>query len=258
MGAYVAHASTTSGTIDTTYKYAWSNVGGWVNFGATNGGITITDTALTGYAWSANDGWINLAPTQSGVTNDGAGNLSGFAWDAGGGWVDFSGVTINSSGKFTGTATGGTVNGASYVINFDCTNCDVRTDWRPSSSRTTTTAVTPSGSISFIFPPSSPSSQTNSSQPETGQPPLSTSPAESTPGNPSRGTASAGTAGQGASPFLPLKSASTSTSSKTPTRANSTAGGAKFFNTKFVQDATVPVSIIVVALFLIFLIRFFL
>ncbi len=88
MGAYIVHAA--SGTISATYKYAWSNVGGWVNFGATNGGIVVSDTALTGYAWSANDGWINLAPTQSGVKNDGAGNLSGYAWDAGAGWVNFS------------------------------------------------------------------------------------------------------------------------------------------------------------------------
>jgi hypothetical protein len=133
--APLAHASATSGTIDSAYKYAWSNVGGYVNFAPTNGGLTITDSAITGYAWSANTGWLNFSASQSHVTNDGAGNLGGFAWDAGGGWVAFAGVTIDSSGKFHGQATGGTVAGASYTLTFDCTNCDVRTDWRPASSR---------------------------------------------------------------------------------------------------------------------------
>lgn len=168
-GASFAHASATSGTIDTTHKYAWSNVGGWVNFAVastagTSYQVTVTDTGLTGYVWSANDGWINLAPAQSGVKNDGVGNLSGSAWDAGAGWVNFSGVKINSSGKFTGSATGGTVLGASYQINFDCANCDVETDWRPASARTTTTTTSP-GSISPLFisslPPSANASLTN-------------------------------------------------------------------------------------------------
>ena len=131
----VAYASATVGTVDTGYKYAWSNVGGYVNLAPSQGGITITDDGITGYAWSANSGWINFDTSLSGVTNDGEGNLGGFAWGEGAGWISFSGVTINTEGRFQGTATGGTVNGASYVISFDCTNCDVRTDWRPVSVR---------------------------------------------------------------------------------------------------------------------------
>jgi hypothetical protein len=134
--APLTRASQTSGTIDSAYKYAWSSVGGWVNLAPTNGGLTITDTAITGYAWSANTGWLNFDTAQSGVTNNAEGTLGGFAWDAGGGWLSFTGVTIDSSGRFHGTATGGTVNGASYTLTFDCANCDVRTDWRPASSRT--------------------------------------------------------------------------------------------------------------------------
>lgn len=131
-GAYRVHASPVVGTIS---GYAFSNVGGYVNFGTTNGAAQVTDGSLSGYAWSANDGWITLAPTQSGVRNNGTGTLSGFAWDQTAGWIDFTGVTIDSDGRFRGTATGGTVNGASYAINFDCTNCNVRTDWRPAVSR---------------------------------------------------------------------------------------------------------------------------
>lgn len=135
-GAPLAHASTTSGTVSSVYKYAWGTVAGYVNFAPTNGGLTITDAAITGYAWGANTGWINFSATSGGVTNSTAGVLGGYAWDSGGGWVSFTGVTIDSSGKFHGSATGGTVSGTSYILNFDCINCDVRTDWRPASART--------------------------------------------------------------------------------------------------------------------------
>ena len=70
----IALASTTNGAIDSTYKYAWGKNIGWINFGASNGNVSITDSALTGYAWSDNYGWINLNPTNSGVTNNAEGN----------------------------------------------------------------------------------------------------------------------------------------------------------------------------------------
>lgn len=115
-------------TIDSTYKYAWSDVGGYVNFKPSQGGVSVSDSALTGYAWAANTGWISFDTTQSGVTNDGQGTLGGFAWSEGEGWLSFTGVTIDSNGKFHGTATG-----ADSTLTFDCTNCDVRTDWRVAS-----------------------------------------------------------------------------------------------------------------------------
>ncbi len=131
--ASFAYASTTNGTIDSTYKYGWSNAGGFVNFAPTNGGLAITDSTITGYAWAANTGWINFDTAQSGVTNNGEGTLAGFAWSTGEGWLSFTGVTIDSNGKFHGTATG-----ANSTLTFDCTNCDVRTDWRPASARPST------------------------------------------------------------------------------------------------------------------------
>lgn len=128
-----AAASETSGTIDSTNKYAWSNYGGWVNFNATNGGISITDSGITGYAWNENYGWINMSPTNSGIEISSNGNLSGYAWGQNTGWIDFSSTTINCSGKFTGTADGNTIG----TINFDCTNCNVSTDYRPQNCRDT-------------------------------------------------------------------------------------------------------------------------
>ncbi len=120
-------ASETNGTINATNKYAWSNQAGWVNFGATNGGIAITDSGITGYAWNANYGWINMAPTNGGVTVAASGTLSGYAWGAGLGWVNFSGVSINSSGRFIGQASGVIIG----TLTFDCINCNVTTDYRP-------------------------------------------------------------------------------------------------------------------------------
>ncbi len=142
----VSLASTTNGTIQN--QYAWGENVGWVNFLPTDGNIHITDSVITGYAWDKNYGWINFAPTQSGVVNDGDGNLSGYAWSTGGGYINFSGVVINSSGKFTGIASGVTYG----QLTFDCDQCNVTTDWRPSSVRpVTTTSSSGSGSIWGTF-----------------------------------------------------------------------------------------------------------
>ena len=123
--ALVAALPASAATIDSTEKYGWSNVGGWVNFKPTNGGLTITDSAITGYAWAENTGWISFDTAQSGVTNDGSGNLGGFAWSEGEGWLSFTGVSIDGNGYFNGTATGD-----DSTLTFDCANCSVRTDWR--------------------------------------------------------------------------------------------------------------------------------
>jgi len=119
------------GTIDSVEKYAWSENMGWIVFSTSGGGsVNISNSELTGYAWSDNYGWINLAPAGSGVKNTSEGVLSGYAWGEKAGWINFSGVTINSLGYFSGTATG-TVSGD---INFDCSNCKVKTDWIPSEA----------------------------------------------------------------------------------------------------------------------------
>jgi len=135
----VVLAFATNGTIDPTYKYAWSEEIGWINFGCDNCNVSVVDSELTGRAWSESHGWINLDPSQAGVKNDGEGNLSGSAWGENLGYIDFSGVTINSDGYFEGFATGDITG----QINFNCSNTNscsssdfkVRTDWRPQSAR---------------------------------------------------------------------------------------------------------------------------
>jgi len=111
-----------------TAQYAWSNQIGWINFNPDNGGVTVTDSSITGYAWSETLGWINLSPSTQGVVNTPSGTLSGYAWGQNAGWINFGGVTIDCQGDFNGTATGDVVG----TINFDCTECNVNTDWRHS------------------------------------------------------------------------------------------------------------------------------
>jgi len=128
--AFNVSASSINGTIDSTYKYAWNENTGWINFGADNGNVHITDSALSGSALSETIGWINL----DNVVNDGEGNLTGYGWNENTGWINFApangGVVINSSGEFTGSALSETVG---WVI-FDG-DYTVKTDWRPQSTR---------------------------------------------------------------------------------------------------------------------------
>lgn len=134
-----AHASSINGTIDSTYKYAWGDEIGWINFGTTGGAVHVTDTAVTGYAWSANYGWINLAPPGSGVTNNAEGDLSGYAWGENIGWINFASVSIDSSGYFSGNATTDNVGDISFNCSntSSCTDSDfkVKTDWLPQTER---------------------------------------------------------------------------------------------------------------------------
>lgn len=125
-----AFASSTDGIIDSTYKYAWSENTGWINFGTSNGSVHITDSGLSGYALSETVGWIYLGA----VTNDGQGNLSGYGWGENVGYIKFNpangGVIINSSGEFTGSALGENIGWIIFNGNYK-----VRTDWLPRSAR---------------------------------------------------------------------------------------------------------------------------
>jgi hypothetical protein len=125
-----ALASSTDGTIDSTYKYAWGENIGWVNFGTSNGNIHVTDSALSGHALSETTGWIYL----NDITNDGEGNLSGYGWGENTGFIKFNptngGVSINSSGEFTGSALGENIGWIIFGGDYK-----VKTDWRPRSAR---------------------------------------------------------------------------------------------------------------------------
>lgn len=121
---YIADFATTEASstnnIDSTNKWAWNDVIGWIDFNIT-GTVTVTSSSISGYA-SSGVGYIALdcatspspscSPSSYGVTNDGTGVLSGFAWNDAIGWIKFKstsgpsyGVTISTStGDFSGFA----------------------------------------------------------------------------------------------------------------------------------------------------------
>lgn len=144
-------ASSVDGTIDSAYKYAWSENIGWINFGTSGGNVHVVDSGLSGYVWSDNYGWINLAPPGGGVKNNNEGNLFGYAWGENLGWINFSGVIISPSGEFSGLASGD-ITGR---VSFDCANCKVKTDWRPQSARSS--GLPPGAYNPPAPPPSGPS-----------------------------------------------------------------------------------------------------
>lgn len=146
----VSHSASSqaTGTIDSTYKYAWGENIGWVDFGTAEGNVQVSNTQLTGYAWNENAGWISLncsntdscATVDYKVSNDGSGNLSGYAWAENAGWINFglfTGSTIinGSTGDFSGYAWGENTG----WISFNCSNTNscgtvdykVKTSWRP-------------------------------------------------------------------------------------------------------------------------------
>ncbi len=147
----VSLASTTSGTIDSTNRYAWTENAGWLDFGGSYSSVSVTDSALSGYAFGENIGWVSLncsndnscATVDYKVINDGSGTLSGYAYGENAGWVKFDpqngGVSINSSGEFMGYAYGENIG---WIV-FNCfttgtcgtIDYKVSTDYRPSNSR---------------------------------------------------------------------------------------------------------------------------
>ncbi len=129
-----------AGTVLSSYKYAWSNMIGYINFE----NVVVSDSGLSGYAWSSTKGWIKFNPAAGGVSNDGTGNLSGSAWGERLGWIDFDGVSISrTTGRFSGTASGTLVG----TITFNCpTYCDVRTDWGQATTTASSTSSASSGS----------------------------------------------------------------------------------------------------------------
>lgn len=142
--------------IDSTYRYAWSENIGWIDFYST-GTIIVDDTQLQGFASAETVGYIALdcATTPNGdicttsnfkVLNN-AGTLSGWAWNDETGWISFNcsdtsscatsnyGVTIDSQGFFHGWAWSENIGWISFNCEDIpiCTTSDykVKTNWTP-------------------------------------------------------------------------------------------------------------------------------
>jgi hypothetical protein len=104
---FVFFTKTFSSTnIDSTNKWAWNDLIGWINFYDTNT-VNVSSQQLTGYASSsAGDISLDCATTRNGnicsqsdykVLNDGMGNLSGWGWNDNYGWISFCGGANSSN-----------------------------------------------------------------------------------------------------------------------------------------------------------------
>jgi hypothetical protein len=187
------------GNVDSTFKYAWGENIGWLNFGTPQGDVTVGVTEATGYAWGENIGWLSLscentsscATVDYRVTRDHE-DLAGYAWGENIGWVSFScentsscatvdyGVTIDTSGHMAGYAWGENVG---WIV-FNCSttsscgtvNYYVKVSPTPGGPPPPTPTPTPSSSVS--------PSPTASASPGPGggsQPPPGATPPPSTP-----------------------------------------------------------------------------
>lgn len=120
---YVLAAS----NIDATYKYAYSETAGWVDFSPSGGGVEVTDTSLLGYAYGETFGWIDMQPQGGGVLNDGSGNLTGYSYSEAAGWINFDPpgaeqVIIDpKTGEFSGYA----YSEAFGWISFNCKDTNI-------------------------------------------------------------------------------------------------------------------------------------
>lgn len=108
-----------AGGINSTYKWAWNDVMGWIDFrGNPPNDVNVLDAKLKNYGffYSDSDSYIALdcQTTPNGdicssnnffVSNDGDGNLAGWAWNDMVGWISFCG----------NTAGGSTYNGSTWV-----------------------------------------------------------------------------------------------------------------------------------------------
>ncbi len=196
FGLVAFNALAVTGTINDTYKYAWTENLGWLNFGSSQGVVTVTDSALTGYAWSETAGWVSLncsntsscATVDYKVINSTSGYLGGYAWGENTGWINFAptygGVTINSLGHFNGYAwgenTGWIVFNCATVGSCATVEYRVQTDWQPSPTPTSGGGG-PASSTSALPTSTTTSTPTDSISPSTsampsGTPLISTQP----------------------------------------------------------------------------------
>ena len=150
IGPSVAQAAT---NIDATYKWAWNDTIGWIDFYST-GNVNVSSTQLSGYA-SSSVGFIALdcatspngdicATSNFKVSNDGNGNLTGWAYNDAIGWISFDSGTASSSYAYqvtvntsTGDFSGWAWNDIVGWISFNClqpnicatSNYKVKTSW---------------------------------------------------------------------------------------------------------------------------------
>ena len=159
-GALLVSAAT---DIDSTNRYAWNDLIGWMDFYAESS-VKVNSQNLRGYATSTvGDISLDCHTTRNGnicaqssyqVTNDGIGNLSNYGWNDQYGWISFD--CNNNSGcgasnyevlidADTGMFSGYAWNDTAGWLSFNCANnngCSassykVQTSWNATSALAT-------------------------------------------------------------------------------------------------------------------------
>ena len=154
----IFHFADAATNIDFTYRYAWNDTIGWIDFYSTNN-VNVASAQLTGYA-SSSDGYIALdcatspngdicATSNFKVSNAGNGNLTGWAYNDTIGWISFDSATASSSYSYqvlispsTGVSSGWAWNDVVGWISFNCLDTNscgvsdykVKTAWRTVSA----------------------------------------------------------------------------------------------------------------------------
>ncbi len=129
--------------IDSTYRYAWNDNIGWIDFGYPAGNVNVMAAQLTGYAYDSNilEIALDCATSPAGNIcsssdfkvnkNPSTGDLSGWAWNDDIGWISFNcsdpdlcatsnyKVNVNTS---TGAFTGWAWNDNIGWISFNCSD----------------------------------------------------------------------------------------------------------------------------------------
>lgn len=126
-----AFSAQAAGNIDSTNKYSQfynadldsDGTNDFINWSPTNGGATVTDSAVTGYIWGETVGWINLNPTSAHVTNNCSGTLGGYAWGQNTGWINFSpSAVVNTPNQPKINTSTGRITGAVWSQNYGYIN----------------------------------------------------------------------------------------------------------------------------------------
>ena len=155
--------------IDATYKWAWGENVGWVDFSSTSS-VTVEADGLSGYAYSEKIGWVKLGVDAGppyanttdqnwGVNNDATGNLSGYGFSENAGWVNFSSgdyperVVIGPDGDFSGYALAPQVGWVNFSSVGDV-DYRVKTDWRQATPPPTPSAIARRARTTFAAKPS--------------------------------------------------------------------------------------------------------
>jgi len=132
----IFHFADAATNIDATYRYAWNDTIGWIDFYFDD--VNATSTQLSGYATSS-VGYIALdcATSPNGdicgtsnfkVSNDGSGNLSGWAYNDAIGWISFDSATASSSYFYQVTISPSTGDFSGWawndIVGWLCFNCN--------------------------------------------------------------------------------------------------------------------------------------